>query len=210
MCAPIDFNSAEWQRLTEEVQYKLVEPIGTRFEWEFGAVPLVNYIGFSPRGIHVDTALPHGTRIEQIPLQYYGVPVKQTALREAMDEFIATWTAILDRIGGWPPERIAAHANDRHPCFRSMWFLHDSPIDWVAGLLLPEDLRHGRGIEPGQQVCKAIESGFAPHVHNWHPDQYPDYDWNAARNRVRAVIDQLRNENVGSGSADDTALGGTT
>jgi hypothetical protein len=193
MCNPIDTNSADWLRLNDEERYEAIEPICARFIREFSQLPQVNCIGHSPFAIHVETALPLGMQIDSIPPTYLGVPVMQTALREAMDGFLATWTMILDRIGGWPAERIADYANDQHACFRSCWFLHDSPIDFVAGALLPEELAIPRLIAL-RRIYDAIDSGFPSAGHHWHPDLDPNYDWIAARNRVHAVIEALQSQ----------------
>jgi hypothetical protein len=193
MCNPIDMTSADWLQLNDKERYEAIEPICARFIREFGQLPKVNYIGHSPFGIHVHTALSVGMRIDSIPPTYCGVPVEQTALREAMDSFLATWTMILDRIGGWPAERIADYANDQHACFRSAFFLHDSPIGIVAARLLPEDLKAPL-LFSIRQICIAIDVGFTIPGHHWHPDLDPNYDWTAARNRVHAVIESLMSQ----------------
>lgn len=196
MKMPLDMESAAWKQLSEDDRYVLIEPICEGFICEFGNLPKINHIGHTPYCIYVSTALPEGTLMDGIPNRYEGVPVQQDAVREAMNRFLATWTMILYRIGGWSPDRIADFANDRHIAFRSAFFLHYSPIDYVAGWLLSEKLLDVRGMDISNRICTAIESGISPDADPWHPDLDPNYNWLEARDRVNAEIRALEHEYV--------------
>lgn len=195
MHARIDMSSPEWLGLNDEERYERIDPVCAEFTSKFGELREVNCIGHSPDAIHVETSLPQGESIEQLPVEFQGVPVHQRGVREAMDRFLATWRTILERIAGWSPEQIAEFAHDRHPHFRSGWFLHDAPLRFVVGELYPPELDRFSIRSPLQakyDIEDAICVGIAQDADKWHPDLDPHYDWAAARRRVEAVIESLK------------------
>jgi len=107
--------------------------------------------------------------------------------REAMDRYIATWTAVLDHIGGWPPEEIAKVFNYDHPHFRSAWFLHDSPLEHVSAYLVTNALKGVPGVEISMRIETAIMDGVSDVRYRRYPDRDPNYDWGAARERVKTT-----------------------
>jgi len=111
-------------------------------------------------------------------------------------QLLATWKTVVERIGEWPKDRIATFANDRHICFRSAWFLHDSPLLFIGSQRLPEDLRDVLQINDLRRVIGAIESGIATDADKWHPDLDANYDWGAAKTRVANIIAGLRAQHV--------------
>ncbi|MFK7821302.1 MAG: hypothetical protein AB8G99_21485 [Planctomycetaceae bacterium] len=184
MADPIDTTTDEWKNLSDEERYAITQPVCERFVAQFGKLSNINYISHAPHAIYVGTSLPEGTLISEMPATYEGIPVEQDPVREAMDRFIATWTAILSQIAGWTQDQIATVANDGHLCFRSAWFLHYSPIELMPKYLRSEKLSEIPGTEIPRRIEDAITDGISDGADLWHPDLDPKYDWAAARERV--------------------------
>ena len=194
MANPIDITTDEWKDLTDEQRYAIIQPVYDRFVAQFGSLPNVNYISHAPHVIYVGTSLPVGNLIPEMPATYEGIPVEQDPVREAMDRFIATWTAILSKIAGWTPDRIATVANDGHICFRSAWFLHDSPIGFMPRYLVSQKLSEIPGIEIPRRIEDVITDGISDGADFWHPDLDPAYDWSAACKRVASANQEMERE----------------
>ncbi len=105
-------------------------------------------------------------------------------------------------LGGWSQRQADSYLDGRlqNPGFRS-WFPHDTSSHEAAPLLLPDDLRdtlaglpwvklRGRIIEAIDLKCEE---------YNPNPDTDPQYDWDAARQRVAAVIEDFRRNNEQGG-----------
>lgn len=185
-------SSPDWLGLNDEERYDRIEPIYQQFVQRFSELPSINHITHTPSCILVGTSLSHGKTINELPSEFLGVPVEQDPVREDMDRFIAIWKTVLERIGNWPSDRIAAFANDHHICFRSSWFLHDTPLECIGSELLPEELCGVAGIEGVHRIIDAIESGIATEADKWHPNLGAKFDWLAAKERVDRVIAELR------------------
>jgi hypothetical protein len=63
----------------------------------------------------------------------------------------------LFELGGWSQEQADAYLEDRlrDEGFRS-WFPHNTPSDYAAPLLLPEDLRDSLEGPPWVKLCERI------------------------------------------------------
>lgn len=185
----IDPNSLTWSRLSEDDRFEITQAARDRFAHVFGDLPDVNWIGNSCERICVQTKLPYGQSLEALPETFEEFPVAQQGVREAMDRFIATWKAALTRIACWSPEQTSEWASDEHHHFKSGFFLHDSPMSIVARELMPKELRNNQAAKVA--VCEAVSAQRTQDL--WHPDQDPEYDWDAAFSRVQAAIANLKN-----------------
>jgi len=112
--------------------------------------------------------------------------------KHAAELFTQTWLAILTRIGGWSDAAAREWIADQQHTFNSVWFLHDSPLRFAANALLPEPLRQIHGMDLRTRVEDAILPSGGTHI--WHPDRESDFDWEAARQRVQNVIQELERE----------------
>lgn len=190
MSTAIDLNSDSWKRLSEDERFIVVQAACARFVAEFGDLPKINCISPTNRCIIVYTALPYGTILDDLPTSYEGIPIEQDAVRETMDSYIKTWSMILQNIAGWSLQQIQNYANDKHLCFTSSWAFHDPPMYDICYYLLSEKLQKhcssggGGGLEMGRRLMDEINDGLSDKKFTDFPDEDPDYDWDAARERI--------------------------
>jgi len=121
--------------------------------------------------------------------------IEDVKARPEWPPYSITFTRLMIEFGGWSEEQCSEHLENRlrNPGFRS-WFPHDNPSQEAAPLLLPEDLRDTLEGLPWVKlraaICDAIDC--RGDLCNSNPDQDPEYDWDAARQRVAEVVKQFR------------------
>jgi hypothetical protein len=100
--------------------------------------------------------------------------------------FAAAFRRILQELAGWSTERADERLERyiQNSGFRA-WFGHDSPAHFAAHELIPADATEPARI--ASRICGAIErEGGADDP--WFPNEDPNYDWQAARERVAAIL----------------------
>lgn len=194
----IDLQSADWQKLSDSERWTALREVAVRFAQQFKHVPAVNYIENSTTHICVGTSLPRKELIAELPVEFEGVPVKQEGLREMMDGFITTWRLVLNRVGGWPKEKIDSWItgeinNRQHSILYSSWLLHEPPLYWASYALVPDALRID--LQKAKNCIQAaIRAGFRPNDDQFFLHWNREFDWDAARERVQTAIHELEAE----------------
>lgn len=200
----------EWTRegLSHDELYwhTLLEAASQRFEREFSDHPLIYavhcwhwdgrphqptwYRTFFEPTICVCTALFPPQRIEELPDRYATFPIVQEQMEENKQTTIDIWKHLLSELLSWPESKVIDWAKQYEDGLtgRDAWFYHETACYYVAPLLIPEKVRarlQDRGtafIHLGAEVQSAIEiDGKAPLF-------IPDYDWDAARQRIHTIL----------------------
>lgn len=146
--------------------------------------------------ISVDTRLPLGQRLTDLPSDYLTFPVEQVGHAEEIEEFKTEWSAILKRVFDWENAEIRRYIDDREPFFHLGLFGQVSPLDAMPREVLTSSLVGQR--EPmnatriGNEIVDAIgHDDRCPFGHFKLLDD-PDFDWAAAKKRVEAVAAKYR------------------
>ncbi len=106
-------------------------------------------------------------------------------------EFQATWKAMFTRVLGWSTEQAEIWIENRASIWESSWFLHDSPVKEIVDVLIPADLRERCKRLVLVELVQRIEEVLMPQW-DWHPDQNPNFDWDAARTKLEALLHEYR------------------
>ena len=108
--------------------------------------------------------------------------------QESLQKYIAVWEKSLRGFAGWSEEQISTWVKARVAKFEGDYtmMVHEPPVYWIADELIPSTLENQiptrEAIELRQQILHVIENGDF----GWHDD--PDYDWDAARQRIRGLL----------------------
>jgi hypothetical protein len=103
----------------------------------------------------------------------------------------------LKHIAGWSVEQIDNLANDQHPCFTSACGLHDLPMAYIQYYLLSEKLQEGcssdgsAGLEMERRIEQEINAGRTHKQFTGFPGSDPNYDWDAARERIISANSEM-------------------
>lgn len=115
------------------------------------------------------------------------------ALSPQASEYVAVWRRILEGWLHWPEARIQRfiarweeELTAPEPSVDSQLFFHDTPIEYVSSLLQPPSLR-ARPIGPEDDPVE-IEHKIERAVNQDYACNSNQYDWDAARRRVEAVL----------------------
>jgi hypothetical protein len=119
-------------------------------------------------------------------------PLIDEELQQAANRFVETWVAVLTRIGGWSEKAARKWAAEHiSSLVTNIWFLHDPPLYFLGRALAPEHMRR----IPGTWSFRIERAILPPGPSDiLHPDLEPDFDWEAARQRVQRVIEELERE----------------
>jgi hypothetical protein len=175
----------EWQGLVMEAERRLIA--------EFGDLPDILCIGSSawfddqhPVAVIVRTRLSDGQRLGELPNNYMSFPVEQEPVGDEVEAFKKTWHAILSRLFDWPDSSIRDWIGNQEWVFRSVFFLHDPPCEYLQRVPLARSVV-GRREESelrriGEELVRAIEG------RSYYVDEDAGYDWGKAREKVTSVI----------------------
>jgi hypothetical protein len=175
----------EWQGLVMEAE--------SRLKAEYGDLPEILHVGSSawfdekhPVAVIVRTGLSEGQRLEEVPDTYLSFSVQQEPVGDEVEAFKQTWHAILSRLFDWPDSAIRDWIGNQEWVFRSLFFLHDPPCEYLQRVPLARSLVGPREESElrkiGEELVRAIGGRF------YYIDQEPDYDWVKARETIDSVI----------------------
>lgn len=115
------------------------------------------------------------------------------ALSTQASEYVSVWRRILEGWLGWQEPRVQRfierweeELTAPESSMDSQMFFHDSPIEYVSHLLQPPSLRN-RPIGPDDDPVE-IEHKIEHAVNQDYACNSDQYDWEAARRRVEAVL----------------------
>lgn len=177
-------DAVEWQGLVTEAE--------RRFSAEYGELPEILHVGSSawfddqhPVAVIVRTALSDGQKMQGLPDTYLSFPVEQEPVGDEVEAFKKTWHAILGRLFDWPESAIRDWIGKQDWVFRSPFFLHDPPSEYLRLLPLARSVVGPRA-EPelrkiGKELIRAIGG------RSYYVDEEPDYDWDRARERILSI-----------------------
>jgi hypothetical protein len=174
----------EWQGLVMEAERRL--------KAEFGDLPEILHVGSSawfdekhPVAVIVRTGLSEGQRLQKVPDTYLSFSVEQESVGDEVEAFKQTWHAILSRLFDWPDSTIRDWIGNQEWVFRSLFFLHDPPCEYLQRVPLARSLVGPREESQlrkiGEELVRAIGGRF-------YIDEEPDYDWVKARETIISVI----------------------
>jgi hypothetical protein len=174
----------EWEGLVMEAERRLVA--------ECGDLPEILHVGSSawfddqhPVAVIVRTRLSDGRRLQEVPDTYLSLPVEQKPVGDEVEALKKTWHAILSRLFDWPDSTIRDWIGNQGWVFRSLFFLHDPPSEYLQRVPLTRSFVGSREESElrkiGEELVRAIGGRF-------YVDQEPDYDWVKARERINSVI----------------------
>lgn len=118
-------------------------------------------------------------------------PIDDDERRENLkdwNEYRKTWIVVLTKINGWSEPQAKEWAEQ----WRDIQMLgHEFPCYYVSPALIPTELKKSLDehsiMKLGWAVQEAIEHPQGGKV--WFPLDDPNFDWDAAKKRVQAVID---------------------
>jgi len=174
----------EWEGLVMEAERRLIA--------EYGDLPEILHVGSSawfddqhPVAVIVRTRLSDGRRLQEVPDTYLSFSVEQEPVGDEVEAFKKTWHAILSRLFDWPDSTIRDWIGNQEWVFQSLFFLHDSPCEYLQRVPLARSFVGSREESElrkiGEELVRAIGGRF-------YVDQEPDYDWVKARERINSVI----------------------
>jgi hypothetical protein len=196
----------------EETEWSaLIQEAAEQFRRQYGEMQDILYIAGSCSfdadlsiSIEVGTRLMRGQTLAGLPSEYATFRVKQQPLGEEIQSFKDTWAAVLSRLFDWDPISIAEFIADQEGIYRSVWFLHDPPCQTIPRDVLARSVLHSpHGYRPmslteaqstsiadqyemlqiGGELVKAIGG-------EWYLHQEPDYDWEAAEQRIARIVEK--------------------
>jgi hypothetical protein len=178
----------EWQGLVMEAE--------RRFLTQYGGLPEILSIGSScsfdirdPVAVLVRTRLTAGRYVREIPETFLSFPVRQEPLADEVAAFERTWSAVLSRLFDWPDGAIQEWIAGHEWVFRSVWFLHDTPLSFIPII----DLAHSVAGHRSRSDLRGIEEDLNRAIGiNFYVDQEADYDWDEARKRIAKVLNKYR------------------
>jgi hypothetical protein len=174
----------EWEGLVMEAERRLIA--------EYGDLPEILHVGSSawfddqhPVAVIVRTRLSDGRRLQEVPDTYLSFSVEQEPVGDEVEAFKKTWDAILSRLFDWPHSTILDWIGNQEWVFRSLFFLHDPPCEYLQRVPLARSFVGSREESElrkiGEELVRALGGRF-------YVDQEPDYDWVKARERINSVI----------------------
>jgi hypothetical protein len=182
----------------DEMGQPLVDEAARRFGLEHEGHPLILYVRPAVRcdtgepGIHVGTNLFSPQIIEELPDRYLTFAVSQQPALDGKVYYLEYWTRVLGELKGWSPEQVQSWATKWKDGLvgKDSWFFHEAPGWYLSRLLVPsaaaDRLDHLRLMRLQNEIQMAIENrGHGPDV------IAEGYDWEAARARVKAVLDTV-------------------
>jgi hypothetical protein len=189
--------SAGVDPMPEEVEWQgLVSEAEKRFAAQYGDHPEILMIASSawfddrhPVAITVRTRLSEGQHLRDLPGEFLSFQVNQEPVGDDVEAFKRTWTVVLTELFGWSDDAIQDWIAGHERVFRSVWFLHDAPLQDIPMRDLAQPILGQRsdwdviGIE--QELERAIGINF-------YADEEADYDWDMARKRIASVLDKYR------------------
>lgn len=135
----------EWVGLVMEAERRLIA--------EYGGLPEILHIGSSawfddqhPVAVIVRTRLSNGRRLQEVPDNYLSFSVKQEPVGDEVEAFKKTWHAILSRLFDWPDSTIRDWIGNQEWVFRSLFFLHDLPCEYLQRVPLARSFVGSRGV----------------------------------------------------------------
>ncbi|HEU5400232.1 MAG TPA: hypothetical protein VFU86_02680 [Terriglobales bacterium] len=182
-------DSGDWMDLLSEAR--------TRFESKFRSHPLINYIcqsawhaaSYEP-SILVTTALYSPQLIEELPDRFCTFRVVQEQVLDNRDFYLRYWTLVFDELLGWSEAQTRKWArkwDDDLNGRKGSMFYHEDPYYYALPVVIHESLPPAqaearRSMALFTDVLRAIQS------HGSEPIWLSPYDWDAARERVNAVL----------------------
>ena len=138
--------------------------------------------------IEVITSLDSGQSAKEIPSEYAYFEVEQSPFGDTAKEYLDEWKILLNNLLGWPEEKTIAWAQEHHADDlkgKSDFFERERPCYYITALFFQESqlmslLKYG--IDKFED-----EIQMAIYNRSKHPLE-PDYDWDAARQRVNEVL----------------------
>jgi hypothetical protein len=141
--------------------------------------------------ISVTTSLKNNEYIKELPSEYAHFKVLQEPFGDTGQGYLEEWILVLKNLIGWTEEETITWAQEHHADDLkggNVWFDHEFPFYYIADLLVPELVGFGR-----RKILDEIQRV----IYFWDKcrlDEYPlgpDYDWNAARQRVNNVLKEV-------------------
>jgi hypothetical protein len=110
-------------------------------------------------------------------------------------EYLRTWRITLEKFSELSDRQISEllqrMAKEFSGRISAGIILHELPIHWVAGRLIPKALAKKLTDEEINQVRTRIELKIYGRVA--YPDLVKDYDWNAAKQRLARILGRFQN-----------------
>jgi hypothetical protein len=171
--------------------FNLVKDARDRFLRQFGGNPLILSVsagwGFFPEpAISVTTALAGAQRVTELPDRYCGFLVLQNPLLHQKQLYLKEWKLVLGKMLGWTPDRVRkwVRVELKHN-MESDFFYHRQPFWYICRLFVPDALWHMNGREAialSDRIELAVTGRYQC------VQDVPEYDWSAARRRLRNVF----------------------
>jgi len=188
----------KWKR-KDDSWFDLIKEACRRFRLEYGHHPQINTIhdclGFETEpSISVVTALHTPEIIEELPDRYCTFRVVQQQAKDTKDYYLACWTLTLSHLLNWTEEMVKNWALTHHSEGLNgidRWFTHEEPDYYITDLLIPNTMRKQRWRLNNELFDALRQDGHSAHG-------ISHYDWEAAKQRVQAVINKADKDHVDS------------
>jgi hypothetical protein len=187
----------EWGR-KDDSWFGLIQEACNRFRIKFGHLSNINSVrdsfGFeSEPSILVVTALHSPQIIEELPDRYCTFRVVQHQAEDTKDYYLKCWTQALHHLLGWTDEMVTSWAlthNSDGLNGIDGFFTHEEPDYYITRLLIPNTLFTGLR---GQEKMRLESELFNALKQNGDSGySISHFDWEAAKQRVQAVISKYQ------------------
>jgi hypothetical protein len=184
-------DSGDWMDLLSEAR--------ARFEAKFRSHPLINYISQSAwhsasyePSVLVTTALYSPQLIEELPDRFCTFRVVQEQVLDNRDFYLRYWTLVFSELLGWSEAQTREWArkwdDDLNGRNGSM-FYHEDPYYYALPAVIRESLPAAQA-EPRRSMALFTDVLRAIRSHGSEPIWLSPYNWDAARERINAVLSE--------------------
>lgn len=149
-------------------------------------------IFYEKPAIAVTTLLNEQAVLDDIPNEYAHFPVKQIQFGDTAEWYLTEWKFILSNLLNWSEKQIINWANENHSedlKGKNFIFTHETPSYYITHLLASNRTLTKMSSNERDIFLSRLEQAIRNK--SISINDVPDYNWNAAKNRVNEVLKEI-------------------